>query len=239
MSNLIRQSNYVGNVDLKTPHYNEPDVAVIGDKPEHVNVICVQSGVKYKEEFVNKLRNSVARNLSIPHTFTVLRDEDVKEEDRWGGWWSKINLFNPEYTNKGLCLYLDLDVVITGSLDDLVACQTHKAMTIIKNFSMNIAHCAYNSSAMLWQAGDPRVVRIYEQFKKNPGMVKDVLHGDQCWVWRTLKDDAAVFPKPLVCSYKYDCRAPKGLPIHTRVVVFHGSPDPNEVNDEWVKQNWK
>jgi hypothetical protein len=40
-----------------------------------------------------------------------------------------------------------------------------------------------------------------------------------------------------VLSYKRDCK--NGLPHGASIVRFHGSPRPHQVNDDWVKENWK
>src|SRR5688500_17803184 len=63
--------------------------------------------------YVDRLCSMVKRNLRQPHRFVVVggRPEET--------WWAKIRLFRPGLFT-GRVLYLDLDSVITGLLDELV-----------------------------------------------------------------------------------------------------------------------
>jgi hypothetical protein len=92
-----------------------------------INIACVlrQGGkVGYDATWVEKLKNSVSRNLSLPYKFVCLSDCDVPCERipliSFGkGFWSKLELFRPNLFN-GPVLYIDLDNVICGNLDELV-----------------------------------------------------------------------------------------------------------------------
>jgi len=239
MSDYMPKTNMTNaGVDLRTPDWVTPDVAVIGQRPEFVQVVCVQSGTEYKQEYVDKLRNSVARNLTIPHSFHAITDSTIPEEDQ-ASWWAKIQLFNPHtFDINHLVLYLDLDVVITGSLDDIVSAKSHHPMIIIENFSINVRHCAYNSSCMLFHPlYNNSITNIWQAYENDKDKIKKVLHGDQCWIWRSLKNSVSVFPQHLIRSYKYHCT--RNVPDDTRVVVFHGAPNPEQVRAEWITKNWK
>jgi hypothetical protein len=62
------------------------------------------------------------------------------------------------------------------------------------------------------------------------------LWGDQEWITQ-LRDEKRLsveyFNPEDVVSYKYHCQS--GLPDKAKVAVFHGKPNPYEVNDEWVR----
>lgn len=233
-------------INLQTPQLQYPIFAKVGSTPEHINVICVFWGDKYPIDYVVRLQNMVTRNMQhTNYDFYCITDEvlpddikALKPSDNWGTWWQKVNLFNPEVVPQGKTIYFDIDSVITGNIDDLAAIETNLPLTIIENFSMNKRHCAHNSSVMVWNSGDPKITKIYDEFKKDPARVMSTLHGDQCWIWRVLQNDIANFPDMFMKSYKYHCKG-KGLPSNTRAVIFHGKPDPDEVHDQWVKQNWK
>lgn len=85
-----------------------------------MTVACVlRSGGDFTAEYVRRLKAGVDANLS-GHRFVCLSDVDVPcdrvaLETRWPGWWSKIELFRLT----GRVLYLDLDTVITGSLQEI------------------------------------------------------------------------------------------------------------------------
>ena len=234
-------------IDLSCPKALPPIWSEESDGiPEQVNVVCVFWGKKYPKYYIEKLRNGVNRNLSnTNYIFYCITDDEVPEgvtqlkpSNNWGTWWQKINLFNPEVVPIGLTLYIDLDSVIVGDLEDLL-CQKSKFPIIMATnpSPTNRPICAHNSSVMLFESGDPRITKIYDNFKDNSNYIMKELHGDQCLIWRILINNIANFPGNLVRSYKYHCR--NKLPQGTSVVFFHGKPDPHEVNNNWVKKHWK
>lgn len=234
-------------INLDTPTLTPIKRAIIkphdGMFPEPINFICVYWGTKYPKEYVHKLRNSILRNIDlnlVKPTFWCVSNEQFDGWHQytpihnWEGWWQKVQLFNVTMPT-GRNIYFDLDVVITGSLMDIINSRTEEPIVMIENFSINRAQSAHNSSCMIWNTHDLRSRKIYEEF--NSGHVTNFLHGDQCWIWRVLKDHITNFNKDLIVSYKYHCKD-KNLPKNARVVVFHGKPDPHEVRDGWVKQCW-
>ena len=229
-------------INLTTPSLVEPTFTILHERaPARLVVTCVYWGDKYPVEYVHKLKAMVEKRLHIEHDFICLSDRDIEGintkrlEMKVEGWWNKISLFMPwSFPYGARILYLDLDVVVTGDLNTLIYQWTDKALTMIYNFGPNRSHAAHNSSVMMWTHGDSRVVDIYVQFNSK---VASALHGDQCWIWRVLKDDIANWPKELIQSYKYDCRG-KNINPMTRVVIFHGDPKPHEVKDNFVLQNW-
>ena len=102
---------------------------------EPVNVLCMKWGTKYKADYVNTLYSMVARNMSRDFRFICLTEDgaglhenvevfplpeinvDLNGPERG---WNKLAVFGETlYDLKGKVLCLDLDLIITGSLDDL------------------------------------------------------------------------------------------------------------------------
>ena len=84
-----------------------------------ITFICGNWGGKYPEEYVAKLESMIARNYTGEFAFRVLRDGDFDCDPREGTW-AKMQLFNPDLYHddpRKLRVWLDLDIVITGSLD--------------------------------------------------------------------------------------------------------------------------
>lgn len=142
------------------------------------------------------------------------------------GWWGKLYLFSQL---KEKTLFLDLDTVIVGGLDDIVAYDGDFA--ILRDF---YRPNGLQSSFMLWngdhsyiwdkwvEAGQPRVDG-----------------GDQAWIektvtkfdiWQDLYQGDFVSYKANHCQDKF----PKG----SKVVIFHGNPRPHEAGG-WVNKVWK
>ena len=102
---------------------------------EVVNVLCMKWGTKYPAEYVNTLYSMVARNLSREFRFVCLTEDAAGLNDQvevfplpelsvdLGGperGWNKLAVFAETlYDLKGKVLCLDLDLIITGSLDEL------------------------------------------------------------------------------------------------------------------------
>tara|TARA_B100000965_G_C19592800_1_gene758712 strand:- start:2253 stop:2873 length:621 start_codon:yes stop_codon:yes gene_type:complete len=90
-----------------------------------INVYCVKWGTKYDRSFVEKLKSSVAKHLTVPHRFTCLTDKPEMDYDEGleypelSGVWHKLSLFEKVGINNK-CLYFDLDIEINGNIDFLV-----------------------------------------------------------------------------------------------------------------------
>ena len=103
------------------------------------NILCIKWGSKYGGAYVNRLYEGVREHLSGPIRFICLTDDvsglstevealplpvtpfDEAEFDRrpGGATWRKVGLFQPGLADlTGDTLFLDLDIVITGSMDD-------------------------------------------------------------------------------------------------------------------------
>lgn len=236
------------NTTLATPQICPTRWSITRDSaPEPLVVCCVYYGSKYPVEYVLKLKNSVKRNLPLAHEFVCLSDREIEGiktlplpqlSKGVEGWWQKINLFQPGIFADGTrVLYLDLDVVVTGDLSVLAKQWAAEPLSMIFNFGPNRSHCAHNSSVMLWSANDERLMPIWLEYQNNSVLIMNRLHGDQCWIWRVLRDDVANFPRDYVVSYKYDCRGQHVDP-QVRVVVFHGNPKPKDCREDWVVKNW-
>ncbi len=170
-----------------------------------LTVACVLSGPKYNRSHVKRLEKMVAENMKQPYEFVCLDDSPFP------GFWAKISLFEPGRF-KERALYLDLDVTITGNLDDLV--DLPKPFLICKDWG----RFGYNSSVMCWDAGI--VDYLYTDFSES---VMKKLRGDQDWI-TIKKTDASLFPRNWCYSYRLGLKT--GFPKDMRVCVYHGQPKP-------------
>ena len=70
---MITQSlRTVKGINLRTPELPDPPNRVtLGDKPNKLTVVCVWWGTLYGINYVEKLRNMVARHLTIPHNHSA------------------------------------------------------------------------------------------------------------------------------------------------------------------------
>ena len=166
----------------------------------------------YNKSHVDRLESMVAKHLKQPYQFVCIEDSPFP------GWWAKINLFQPDRF-QGRILYLDLDVTVTGNIDDLanypgsfVICRDWASLSV------------FNSSVMSWDAGTAD--NIYNDFLPVSDSVMSMLHGDQDYITMK-KPDAVKFPRDWCWSYRLGQRT--GYPKDMRVCVYHGFPKPWEV----------
>lgn len=91
-----------------------------------IKVITVlKSGPDWKSEYVYNFKKGLDKNMSIPFEFICLSDIDLDIPtlplDLVGaGYWTKLQMFRPEFNLTGECLYFDLDTIICKNIDSIV-----------------------------------------------------------------------------------------------------------------------
>lgn len=209
-----------------------------------VTILCVlKSGGIYDSSWVGKLQRGVARHLRSSHRFVCLSDVDVPCEriplkHDWPGWWSKVECFKPGLI-QGHSIYLDLDTIITGPLDDFIDGCMDKEFAMLRNLNNEEM---VGSGVMWFKEKAPTVV--YEKFLETSQRIMDFYKtaklgsymGDQAFIWDTLGRQVDTIASPALRSYKRHCR--NGLPAGTSIVAFHGRPRPTEINPKWLQEHW-
>jgi hypothetical protein len=246
MSRMITQSQKTANgVDLRTPPLPEPPNRVtVGKLPHVVTIVCVWNRSPiYGITYVENLFNMVARHCPIPFDFVCITPHDVPEgvirmspPAMAEGWWNKVGLFSPDlFGPSKRILYLDLDVIIINSLEEILSADDPFCM--IENFGPNKGHAAHNSSCMLWTPTE-KTAEIFTRYSPD---VSRELHGDQCWIWRVMQDEnIRDFERHQCVSFKYGRQnaAWNWETSDTAVVVFHGQPKPHNCGNAKLMQTW-
>lgn len=198
-----------------------------------MKVVCVlKSGGNYNSSHVDRLERQVLIYNPMAD-FICLTDEKVKCESiplkqNWPGWWSKIELFDPDL-NLTDFIYLDLDVAVVGDLTPLMQTSFTMCADFIKPEQKNSSVMAWGqapSEPFLSFKQDP--VGFQEKYRRWPKI------GDQAMI-EDFVPQINTFNPVHVLSYKYgDVKS--FLPADTAVVAFHGNPKPwhPEVQQEWA-----
>lgn len=230
-----------------------------------ITVLCVRFGNKYGREYVERLRNMISRHLTVPYEIVCLTDDQhpidgvrsiVQPNAQYQkGWWHKIHMFDPSLPLKGRILYFDLDIVICNNIDKLALFSMNQFVGIHDFNRKFYASWKYlNSSVMAWDHGTQN--HIYTEFKSKPHEAMR-LQGDQDWIWKLCQSKIKFWPKEWIMSYKWEIRSreeltvingkrqfkePKdNINIHPdcSIAVFHGEPNPCDVKDKFVIDNWR
>lgn len=233
-----------------------------------IDCACVIHGNGYSWNYVEKLYSMLNRNISVGVKFHVYTEHDravpapwIKHSlIDWGisgpkkSWWYKMQLFNPEF-HSGPLLYFDLDTVITKNIDWIWQLPL-KYFWAIRDFRHLWRPTSYNinSSVMWWNTAQYEYV--WNSFKNQ--QIAEMLkryHGDQDYITDAITEtDRRFFDVEQVNSWRwqaldggYDFRSKKyknpGAGTvdakKTSILVFHGNPKPDKVQDAVVAHYWK
>lgn len=201
-------------------------------------------GAKYGAEYIERLAAGVARHLSVPHEFRVFTPgpEDLRLT-RMPGCFARLRAFDPAWQARhGLApgdrlVCLDLDLIVTGSLDGLF--DRPEPFVILQG--VNVSNpCPYNGSVWMLRAGHRP--DVWSEFTPEAaGRVPfDSFPDDQAWFAAKLPGAAAFTDRDGV--YAFHKRGwPRGeaLPGNARIVAFPGWRDPAGFTHlDWVKEHW-
>ena len=231
-----------------------------------ISILCVRFGTRYGREYVERLRNMVARHCSLPYEFVCLTDDPTPIEGvrlivqpnagYARGWWHKVHMFDPSLPLEGRILYFDLDIVIVNNINKLAENSSndfHGILDFNRKFHKN--YHSLNSSALSWIYGNQN--KVWTEFSKNPSVAQR-LHGDQDWIWKMCRNEIKFWPNDWIQSYKWEVRSKDELMVNKyrqrcfktisnnvdinkdcSVLVFHGDPKPQDVGDKIVLDNWR
>lgn len=146
---------------------------------------------------------------------------------------------------EGNLLHLDLDLLVTGSIDDFFDYKPELDFIVAENWTQPGKQIG-NMSVFRFRVG--ALTKVWERFRPDPMAMMKLYRNSQTFVCRTLgKID--FFPTEWCLSFKHSLipcwplnffKAPV-LPKNTKIVAFTGKPDINEAaSGKWpVSSVWK
>lgn len=251
-----RFARYMKKYQIECP---APGDVGVTEPPAKVNVLCLKWGTYYGPEYVNRLYAGVKRNLKRPFRFVCVTDrpegltegidavpmpEDPKTASPW--WpniFVKLCLFKDGFANLvGPTLFLDIDLLVTGSLDRFFDyhpgefCIIHNWVERRKSLFRRKPLIG-NSSCFRFEAG--RSGDVYDTFmaeKDDATQAERFLQGSQKFQTYAMRKAGKVnwWPDDWVCSFKRKLVPlfplnkifePWRPPRNASIVAFHGEPD--------------
>jgi hypothetical protein len=191
-------------------------------------VTVLKSGGDFAPVHVRALQEQVARWAPLA-SFECLTNVPVEGVDcrplkrNWPGWWSKMELFDPALP--GDFLFMDLDTVIVGPLDDFEGVTD---LTLLRDFYRDGKKLREGLGGGLIYLPAAARKPVWDYFTANPEFAMTFHRGgdqflfERFWL-KTAKRWQDVLPGQVV-SYKVHCQ--HGVPPDARVVCFHGQPRP-------------
>jgi len=188
-----------------------------------LTVACIyKEGDGFTNEYVRRLRTNVATHCHVPHKFVVVTPTRVLPT-AVRGFWIKLELFKKGRFD-GPVVYLDLDTII---IDDVTDIFTHP-----HEFTMGTdwgQPPGPNSTFMAW---DGTQDLSHLDITVDPQIAKAYPRGDQAYIFEKVGIPVTwldtLSPQALA-SYKFHVKG-RDAPIETKIVAFHGSPRPHEID---------
>lgn len=233
-----------------------------------IDCACVIHGTAYSWDYVDRLYSMLTRHLTRPvrlHVYTeadrIVPEPYVKHTlTDWGisgprqSWWYKMQLFNTEQF-RGPLLYFDLDVVIVENIDWIVelpiayfwTVRDFKHLWKPENYTINSSIMWFNTAQFEYVWLDfikTGLTEIIKNYRGDQDYISAILSAgkrrffDQerikSWRWQCL-DGGYNFEK------KQHLTPNTGTSIThpTSVLIFHGKPKPDQIQDPVVVHHWQ
>lgn len=216
-------------------------------------VITIRWGRKYGPDYVNRLYGMVARHTTPPFEVWCMTDDPsglrpevrplplpplgVEFPKNTFGVWGKSRLWEPDLGGPtGPILYMDLDVVVTGPLDDFFAWGNPDAVVMARNPDQPFEKLG-QSSVYRFPVG--KLAPLRRMFLEDPQGVADRYRWEQRFLTRNAPGGVTFWPRGWVRHFRRHCvrtfplnyLAPPRLPEGTRVVIFPGRLNPPDAID--------
>jgi hypothetical protein len=195
----------------------------------------LKAGGEYRALHVHALKAQILKRLPDAR-FVCLTDMDVPGVEcialkhGWAGWWSKMELLRPDI--EGRIFYLDLDTIITGALEPVVAVER---LTLLREFRRRETGVQSLGSGLMMLPQADRAAP-WADFSSAPAqhMVTHAIGGDQHFLNRHFLPHAARWQDVVngIYSWKTHCTSGNApnlfgrIPPDARIVCFHGPPRP-------------
>lgn len=220
-------------------NYHETHLKRAGDIP-----------VELPSKYVTNLLHGIRRFATEPFDFICFTNEPLKLDEGIEtrpftapspmGVIPRLYMFSKEsglFGRQVLCL--DIDIVIVGSLADIMA---YRGVFCARSkFRPGFEHLL-DGDVISFQGGPENEARFWTAFLDNKKWAEEMTLGRERYWFRHVAGDIAdrwdkVAPGQIV-SYKRHVFPNRKIPKNARIVSCHGVPRPHEINTDWRKKFW-
>ena len=221
-------------------------------------VVCINWGKKYGPPYINRLYAMLARNITPPFSLTCFTDraEGIRPEVRalplpeldvamptgTKGIWPKARLWGETLGDlHGPVLFMDLDLVVVGPMDDFFTFGDPDAVILARNPSTPLERLGQTS---LFRFPVGKLLPLQQRFRADPQAVADTYQFEQRFVTREAPGGIAFWPTGWVRHFRIDCARtfplnfvlPPKLPEGAKVIIFPGGLlPPHAIAGYWGK----
>lgn len=212
----------------------------------------------YQMDYVDNMIDGLKKYLSLPYKFILFWDKwdettyhentefrALKNLKTWLGCLPKLKVYDPSNGFKGRVIVMDLDIVITGNLDEMFLYDGRFITRAwVKGMNKGILLSGGDMigfeagfGTMMWNLMERDTERLLEI--SNGGKERFVyrkLYKDKIDYWQLL------YPNKLISYKNHIMKHPDHkLPDEARLVSCHGDPRPHVLyyTDDWIKPYWK
>jgi hypothetical protein len=216
-------------------------------------LVCVKWGSAYGPEYVNRLYGMVSRHLTPPFRLVCLTDDrnriraevecfdlpelGVPHPQRTVGKWRKQVLWGatvPGLRTGEPALFIDLDSVIVGSLDDYFGIGQPGDVYVARNWARPLEKLGQTSVFRFPVGGN---AHILDDFRADPQGIADKYQFEQHYVTFAVTGGVKFWPEAWTRHFRLHCMPPfplcyfmtARLPQGARIVTFPGGPNPDDV----------
>lgn len=213
-------------------------------------VICIKWGAKYGPDYVNRLYAMVARHITPPFTLSCFTDDgagirsdvkvfplpvlEAKMPVNTPGMWPKSRLWGATLGDlTGNVLFLDLDLVITGSLDAFFTHGPADGVVVARNPVRPLERLG-QTSVFRFPVG--KLAPMQAIFAADPQGTADKYRYEQRFLTHNAPGGITFFPSAWVRHFRQNCQYPfplnyafePRLPKGAKIVIFPGGLKPHE-----------
>lgn len=226
--------------------------------PKKQTVICAKWGTRYAPVYVNHLWSMIRRNTARDTRLVCYTDDpsgidptvetfpmpEVCLPRPIANWtWRKLAFWRPDLAGiSGDVLFVDLDSVITGSIDDFFDFAPESTFCVIENWTQRGSGIG-NTSVFRFRVGAHPY--LHQKMQEDPETILRLHTNEQTYISRSISE-ITFWPRAWCISFKHALlpRWPINflriapLPRSAKVVCFTGRPNPDEARDGLWPAPW-